>query len=141
MLITFDTNEIKAKDVAIIKAIADALAVQSDAPSVEAAAPAPTPAAKRRGRPPRKEVEVVEEPEAADAAEPEPDQLGLPEIEPEPEAADKELTLDDVRSALQQFTAVKGITAGVALLRSFNAGRISELAADNYAAFVKECAA
>lgn len=49
-------------------------------------------------------------------------------------------TLDEVRSALQQFTAAKGVPAGIELLKKFNAGRISELAEGDYASFVAECA-
>lgn len=53
----------------------------------------------------------------------------------------KPLTLDEVRAALQQYTASKGVPAGIELLKKFGAGRISELDADNYASFVAECAA
>lgn len=61
-----------------------------------------------------------------------------PEAEPEPA---KPLTVDDVRAALQGFTAAKGVPAGLALLKTFGASRISELKAEDYAAFVKGCAA
>lgn len=52
----------------------------------------------------------------------------------------KPLTLDEVRAALQQFTTANGIPAGIALLKEFNAGRISELDASNYSAFAARCA-
>lgn len=88
-----------------------------------------------------------------DAPEPEPitsgDEWKVPETKPDPQRDAnpqpegepvKQLTLDDVRGALQQFTAEKGVPAGVELLKKFNAGRISELAAADYAEFVKACA-
>lgn len=55
-------------------------------------------------------------------------------------AADPALTLDDVRAKLQAFTAVKGIEAGIELLKTFDAGRISELPAARYAEFAGKCA-
>ena len=48
-------------------------------------------------------------------------------------------TIDEVRAALQQFTAAKGVPAGIELLKKFGAGRISELAEGDYASFVAEC--
>jgi len=57
-------------------------------------------------------------------------------------AADKPattLTLDDVRTKLQAFTQVKGIEAGIELLKTFEAGRISELPAAKYSEFVAQC--
>ena len=71
-------------------------------------------------------------------------ELEAPAEEPELELAEPEAktyTLDEVRAALQQFTAKSGVPAGIDLLKSFNAGRISELDADDYAAFVERCAA
>ena len=50
------------------------------------------------------------------------------------------LTLDEVRPALQAFTAAKGMDAGIQLLKDFGAARISELKAEDFAAFVKKCA-
>lgn len=50
------------------------------------------------------------------------------------------LTIDDVRSVLQQYAAVNGVEAGLTLLKQFNANRISELAPENYAAFAAVCA-
>lgn len=55
-------------------------------------------------------------------------------------STDKPLTLDEVRAALQAFTAAKGVPAGIELLKKYNAGRISELAEENFAAFVADCA-
>lgn len=51
----------------------------------------------------------------------------------------KELTLDQVRAALQLFTAEKGVPAGIDILKAFNAGRISELTPDRYNQFVNAC--
>jgi hypothetical protein len=53
----------------------------------------------------------------------------------------KSLSLDEVRAALQSFTASKGVPAGIELLKKYNAGRISELEEANYAAFAADCAA
>jgi hypothetical protein len=53
----------------------------------------------------------------------------------------KPITLDDVRAALQKFTSVSGIPAGIELLKKFGANRISELKAEDYAAFVEGCEA
>lgn len=57
------------------------------------------------------------------------------------ETSDKPLTLDEVRAALQTFTASKGVPAGIELLKEFGAGRVSELDAGKYANFVAKCAA
>jgi len=54
-------------------------------------------------------------------------------------ASDKPLTLDEVRAALQSFTATKGVPAGIELLKDFGATRISELAAEKYNDFVVKC--
>jgi hypothetical protein len=44
-----------------------------------------------------------------------------------------------VRAALQSYTVANGIEAGVGLLKQFGAARVSELAAGEYAAFIKAC--
>ena len=49
------------------------------------------------------------------------------------------LTLDDVRAKLQAFTVAKGVPEGIALLKKFEAARISELPAEKYADFVLAC--
>lgn len=91
--------------------------------------PAPAPEKKTRAK---KSAPAVE----ASA----PEKPTLSQSEPA-ETADKTYTLDEVRAALQQFTAKSGVPAGIDLLKTFNAGRISELDADDYAAFVERCAA
>lgn len=53
------------------------------------------------------------------------------------QAAD--LTIDDVRAALQRYTAVQGMDDGIALLKSYGAGRISELGLEQYPLFIAEC--
>lgn len=94
------------------------------------AAPAPV---KKRGRmkPEVREEEPAPEPvEAVEAVvEAEP-------VEPEPAKA---YTIDDVRAALQSYTAKAGIDGGIQLLKNFGAQRISELKAGDYAAFVGAC--
>lgn len=62
-------------------------------------------------------------------------------VEPEKIAVEqsKEFTIDDVRSALQAFTTKAGIDGGIQLLKTFGAQRISELKADQYAAFIAGC--
>lgn len=50
-----------------------------------------------------------------------------------------EATLDDVRTALQAFTADKGVPAGIELLKEFGAARISELKSEHYGAFIGKC--
>ena len=49
------------------------------------------------------------------------------------------LTLDDVRAALNAFVVANGLPAGVALIKTFNGNRVSDLPADSYAAFVQAC--
>mgnify|MGYP003350066597 CR=1 FL=1 len=49
-------------------------------------------------------------------------------------------TLDDVRAALQAFVGQNGMPAGLELLKEFDCARISELSADQYAAFMARCA-
>lgn len=122
-------------------------AVAASAPAVE----------KRRGRPAKVKEEVAEpaapqeikivRPEPAPAPEPEPAPEPVAVAEPEPEFdfdqvdEQPELTLDDVRVALQKFAEKHGLPDGKALLHSFKASRISELAATDYAAFIKACQA
>lgn len=69
-----------------------------------------------------------------EAATIEPDAAEVP-------AASSTLTLDDVRAALQKFTAAKGIPAGIELLGQFGAARVSEVKAEDFAAFVEKCGA
>lgn len=52
----------------------------------------------------------------------------------------QDYTLDDVRAALQSFTASKGMPEGIAVLKSFQAARVSELKPERYADFIKACA-
>jgi cellulase/cellobiase CelA1 len=52
------------------------------------------------------------------------------------------LTIDDLRAALQRFTAANGMPAGIELLKGFDCARISELAEkgdDVKAAFIAKC--
>lgn len=111
----------------------------------EAAAAASTPAAeKRRGRPAKVKPEPAPVPEPVRIQVPARPSVPEPEPTPEPVAAapvaDKVLTMDDVRTALESFIAKHGLPDGKALLKAYNAGRISELAAEDYAEFVRDCA-
>lgn len=45
-------------------------------------------------------------------------------------------TLSDIREALQAYTSANSLEAGITLLRSFGAGRISELKEEDFAAFI-----
>lgn len=118
--------------------------VAGEIPEAKTDSTAPVIEAKRRGRP-RKEVPGVpvgkSEPQSPasteDSAPKEESSSTSTDAEPAPTSPD--LTLDDVRAALQEFTGAKGVPAGIALLREFGAARVSELPADKYAAFVEQC--
>jgi len=56
-----------------------------------------------------------------------------------PTADVKAPTLDDVRAALQRYTAANSMPQGIALLKNYGASRISELDIDQYALFIAEC--
>ena len=94
----------------------------------------PQPEPKRRKKK-SDHLKVVETPEpeapAAEAA-PEP----APASAPEPANT---LTVDDMRAALHSFSRKHGVPASVDLLKKYSASRISDLAADRYADFLKEC--
>lgn len=99
----------------------------SEAPSepatdVEAATPA------KRGRKPKNELKTDPEVEV----QPEPVVVAEPEL--------RALSIDEVRAALQQYTAAKGVPAGIELLKEYGAGRISELSSSQYPLFVERCA-
>lgn len=78
------------------------------------------------------DAEVQAEAEAAEEPE-------VPAPVEQTQADPATFTIDEVRAALQQFTASKGVPAGIELLKKFGAGRISELAEGDYASFVAEC--
>jgi hypothetical protein len=105
-------------------------------------------AEKRRGRPPKAKEEAVQ---AAPAA-PEAIKIVRPAPVPAPEPVEPEVdfdqvdelppaTLDDVRAGLQKFTSRHGMPDAIALLKTFNASRISELAVADYDAFIEACQA
>jgi len=117
----------------------------SEAPSapatdVEAATPA------KRGRKPKNEVAaapVEKSPEAASTETEGTQAAASSETADASATAEPELpalSIDEVRAALQQFTAVKGVPAGIELLKEFGAGRISELSFSQYPFFVERCA-
>jgi hypothetical protein len=82
-------------------------------------------APKKRGRKPKAEAVEAVAPSVAESA-----TQAQEEVLP---------TLDTVRAALQSYTVANGIEAGVGLLKQFGAARVSELAAGEYAAFIKAC--
>ena len=147
MQITFDTRN--PQDLTILEQLFKNIELLKPE---QAAQPAPEPASEPQ--PVAKEEAVAEEKpkrtrKAKEEAKPEPHPE--PEVEPETESADVEVevvatvdpatfTLDEVRAALQQFAADKGVPAGIELLKKFGAGRISELKEDDYASFIAECA-
>lgn len=110
----------------------------------EAATAASTPAVeKRRGRPAKVKLDPTPEPDPIRIQVPARPSVPEPEPTPEPVAAvpvaDKALTMDDVRTALESFIAKHGLPDGKALLKTYNAGRISELAVEAYAEFIQAC--
>lgn len=139
----FDTSkEADLKMLTMLMARLDLSASETttDDPAPEPRSEAEPVAVKRRARvrPEMRETEPQAEPEPQSKPDPEP----APSIEArsKPEQLPLiEYTIDDVRGALQMYTAEKGVAAGIAVLKSFGAGRISELKAEDYPAFMREC--
>lgn len=50
-----------------------------------------------------------------------------------------EPTIDDVRAALQRFTAANGMDKGIALLKNYGARLIGELSALDWMPFIERC--
>lgn len=115
--------------------------------------------APRRTRKPKEDAQPAKEDAAAAVGKPSEAATSAPTTDtsmtattsPQPEqpstessaasaTATPDLTRDDARNALRTYTQKHGMDAGIALLQKFGAGRISELPADKYADFVKECA-
>lgn len=94
----------------------------------EAAAPAP------EKKPRAKKSVAVAEPEATSETPAEPTPAS------DASSTDKPASLDEVRAALQAFTAKSGVPAGIELLKKYNAARISELEEQHYGAFIADCA-
>lgn len=92
------------------------------------------------GRPPKvkEEAAAQEGKSPAVSAETQPPS-GSPSEVPAGGASAAAPTLDDVRAALQGFTGSKGVPAGIELLKEFAAARISELKAEQFAAFIEKC--
>lgn len=104
-----------------------------DSPPNASAAPAVTEQKRGRGRPRKETAQESTAPAVEEQAPAAPAQ----------EAA-QPITIDDLRAALQVFTAKNGIEAGMPLLAKYNARRISEMAEqpeEDKAAFIKECQA
>lgn len=100
--------------------------------------PQPQPQEAKRRKKKSDHLKVVETPEAPA---PEPEAAPEPAPAPAPEAIGPALTVDDMRVALQSFSRKNGVPASVELLKKYNASRISDLAVDRYADFLKECGA
>lgn len=96
-------------------------ATAQDAPAkpVKAAAPKPS----------RRKAKPVEAPQA-----PVQEVLAKPQADPVTTAS-----IDDVRNALSDLLAAKGMTECAQLLAEFGAARIGELPQDKYAAVVAAC--
>lgn len=103
-----------------------------DSPSNSSTAPAVTEQKRGRGRPRKETAQESPAPAVEEQAPAAPAQEAAP------------ITIDDLRAALQVFTAKNGIEAGMPLLAKYNARRISEMAEQSEeakAAFIKECQA
>lgn len=123
------------------------------------AAPAELKEATRRTRKPKEDAQPAKEDAVAAVGKPGEVATSAPTTDtsttattsPQPEqpstessaasaTATPDLTLDDARNALRAYTQKHGMDAGISLLQKFGAGRISELPAEKYGEFVKECA-
>lgn len=100
--------------------------------------PHPQPQEAKRRKKKSDHLKVVETPEPEAPA---PEAEAAPEPAPAPEPTGPALTIDDMRVALQSFSRKNGVPASVELLKKYNASRISDLAVDRYADFLKECGA
>lgn len=113
--------------------------------AVEAAAPAVTEQKRGRGRPRKEQSAGTDSQDSgasalAEGASANPSEEQAP-AEPATESA-QPITIDQLRAALQTFTAKNGIEAGMPLLAKYNARRISEMVEQSEAdkaAFIKEC--
>lgn len=104
-----------------------------DDPSVGAdPTPAPVTEAPKRGRP--RKTEPAQEVAAEPVGKSQEDSGSAPTTDSSTTATT--YTLDDIRNALKTYTSKHGMDAGIALLKSFEAQRVSELAAEKYAEFV-----
>lgn len=101
----------------------------------------------KRGRPRREVAPPLSESAAPSASLPEKQgPAPAPESEPEVEgqAAQQTYTLDDARKALKDVQAKYGtadMEKPLAILSQFGAGRVSEVKAEDYAAFIAACKA
>jgi hypothetical protein len=118
-----------AAPVVPIELLAGAMALNDIA--AEAAAPA-----KRTRK--SKNAEAEQAQAAPAAVEPAQESTAEPEIvsEEPAEASAPSYTVDDVRKALQAYSGREGFPAATELVKSFGATRITELKAEDYAAFI-----
>lgn len=156
MQITFDTEN--KRDLAILNKLMD-MAIPTAQPEVasntgttgsglstlsadasgvsgEAVQHAASPAPEKKGRAKKSAPSAEAQPESSEASGAADTTATATTASP----TDKPLTLDEVRAALQAYTASKGVPAGIELLKKYGAGRISELAEGDFAAFVADCA-
>lgn len=120
-------------DPTVVKDVADQI------PQSDAGAPPPAAEKPKRGRP-RREVA----PPLPESAAPEAEATATPEAEAEAPAQQSTYTLDDARKALKDVQAKYGtadMEKPLALLSQFGAGRVSEVKAEDYAAFIAACEA
>ena len=115
------------------------LSTEDSGVSGEAEQQAASPAPEKKTRAPKKSATPVEASAGSEASK-SSDPVDVKQEKTAGQSTDKKLTLDEVRAALQLFTSTNGVPAGIELLKKYGAGRVSELAEENFAAFVKECA-
>lgn len=143
MNINFSTDNLTYFDLFLLRQLVEIMEKQARNPEFlngveDEAEPAPAtataPAAKKRGRPKADHLKVVEPPPAPAPA---------PEPAPQPEAGDTissvEITIEDVRSALQSYSKAHSVAAAYELLKKYSATRISDLQPEHYASFVRDC--
>lgn len=112
---------------------AESAASEAGGAASDAALSAVTEQKRGRGRPRKETAQESTAPAVEEQAPAEPAQESAQPI-----------TIDDLRAALQVFTAKNGIEAGKALLEKHGAGRISEMVEqpeEDKVAFIKECQA
>lgn len=86
--------------------------------------------AKRRGRPRKEQAASVES-------------MSTSSVPSEESSTEQPLSIDDVREALRgvQANGIGDVPKQLALLQKYGAQRVTELKADNYAAFIADCKA
>ena len=125
-------------DPTVVKDVADQINPMVESGPVNPQVDPPAADKPKRGRP-RREVA----PPLSESAAPEAEATATPEAEAEA-PAQQTYTLDDARKALKDVQAKYGtadMEKPLALLSQFGAGRVSEVKAEDYAAFIAACKA